>query len=326
MIGSLTVQMSATWPPPAPAAGPVTECYRHHKVPAPVTCTRCDRPICTDCMISAPVGWQCPECLKGAPAVRRMRDIQGGALGLTGGRKPYVTYALIAVCVAAYIGQQGSDLTERGQIVASKVAQGEVWRIVTSGFLHASIIHIAFNMLILFQLGTVLEPRIGRARFLALYTLSLIGGSIGVMLLQPPTTPAIGASGAVFGLMGGIVVLGKRGRSPLEAGVVGLLVLNLVVTFALPGIAIGGHIGGLVAGALGGLVIRLVGERGDLRRVALTTVLLVALSLPLALGARPVARTRCGDVRQSSVSLADLNRLTPQQLRQALVRARSLCA
>lgn len=319
--------MSATWPPPAPAAGPVTECYRHSKVPAPVSCTRCERPICTDCMISAPVGWQCPECLKGSPAVRRMRDIQGGAFSLTSDAKPYVTYALIAVCVAAYFGQQGgSGLTGQGQIVASAVARGEIWRIVTSGFLHASIIHIAFNMLILFQLGTVLEPRIGRARFLGLYTLSLIGGSIGVMLLQPPTTPAIGASGAVFGLMGGIVVMGKRGRSPLESGVVGLLVLNLVVTFALPGIAIGGHIGGLVAGALGGLVIRLVGERGDLRRVALSTMLLVALILPLVFAARPVAQARCGDVRQSSVSLGDLNRLPPEQLSQALARARSLCA
>jgi len=316
--------MSAAWPPPTPEVATQPPCYRHPKAPAPVTCTRCDRPICTDCMVSAPVGWQCPECLKGAPAVRRMRDVQGGAFGLAGGT-PYVTYTLIALCVAAYAGQQVSDLTSRGQIVAAEVAQGEVWRVVTSGFLHAGLIHLLFNMLILFQLGSTLEARLGKARFIGIYAFSLIGGSIGVMLLQPPTTPAVGASGAVFGLMGAVVVQARRGRSPIESSVGGLLVINLVITFVLPGIAIGGHLGGLVAGVVGGLLVRVVGERADLRRVVVTTVVLAALALSLTIAARPVAEARCGDERLSGLNTAELNRLSRSELADAYARAGQLC-
>jgi len=275
-------------------------------------------------MVSAPVGWQCPECLKGAPAVRRMRDVQGGAFGLAGG-KPYATYTLIALSALAYVGQQASDLTSRGWIVASAVADGEVWRVVTSGFLHAGIIHLLFNMLILFQLGSVLEARLGRARFLAAFTFALVGGSIGVMLQQPPTLPAVGASGAVFGLMGAVVVQARRGRSPIESSVGGLLVINLVITFALPGIAIGGHLGGLAAGVVAGLLVRVVGEASDLRRVALTTVVLVALTLGLVVAARPVAVARCGGDRQSDLNLSELNRLPGQERTAAYARARTLC-
>ncbi len=316
--------MSAAWPPPTPEVATQPPCYRHPKAPAPVTCTRCDRPICTDCMVSAPVGWQCPECLKGAPAVRRMRDVQGGAFGLTGGT-PYVTYTLIALSVVAYIGQQSSDLTSRGQIVAAEVAEGEVWRVVTSGFLHVGIIHLLFNMLILFQLGSALEGRLGRARFLGIYASSLIGGSIGVMLLQPPTTPAVGASGAVFGLMGAVVVQARRGRSPIETSVGGLLILNLVITFVLPGIAIGGHLGGLIAGVVGGLLVRVVGEQSDVRRVVLTTTVLVALTLSLTIAARPVAEARCGDQRLSSLNVGELNRLSRSEQAAAYARADRLC-
>lgn len=299
--------MSAPWPPEPPPVAPVVACYRHPKAAAPVSCTRCDRPICTDCMVSAPVGWQCPTCLKGAPAVRRMRDIQGGAFSLSGA-KPYATYALMAVCAVAFVGQQVSpELTSRGQIVAAEVARGELWRVVTSGFLHNGPIHILFNMLILFQLGTVLEQRVGRARFLGLFAFSLVGGSIGVMLLQAPNRPAVGASGAVFGLMGAIVALSKRGRSPIESGVGGLLLINLVITFVLPGIAIGGHLGGLAAGAVGGLLIRFIGEGSDVRRVALTTGVIVALTVALVGVARPVAQWRCDSSRRSIESLASLS-------------------
>jgi len=270
----------------------VLACYRHPKVPAPVTCNRCDRPICTDCMVSAPVGWQCPTCLKGAPAVRRMRDVQAGGFGVAS-EKPYVTYGLIALCVAVFVAQQGTGIDGRFAIVASAVARGEWWRVISSGFLHASLIHLLFNMLVLFQLGSVLEARLGRVRLLALYALSLVGGSIGVMLLQPPNQGALGASGAVFGLMGAVVVLPRRGRSPLESGVAGLLLINLVITFVLPGIAIGGHLGGLVAGAAGGLVIRAIGERVDRRRLAVTAAVLAVLTAGLFLAARPVAQWRC---------------------------------
>lgn len=264
-------------------------------------------------MVSAPVGWQCPECLKDAPAVRHMGDVQAGAFGLTAER-PYVTLTLIALCVAAYVGQQVSDITTRGQIVASAVARGEVWRVATSGFLHAGLIHLLFNMVILYQLGSALESRVGKARFLGLYCLSLVGGSIGVMLLQAPTRPAVGASGAVFGLMGAVVVQARRGRSPIESSVGGLLVLNLVITFVLPGIAIGGHLGGLVAGLVGGLLVRVVGERADLRRVAATTAVLLALTAGLVVAARPVAEARYCGTFLTSAQRSEMIRLGRQDV------------
>ena len=278
----------STWsPPPADVA-----CYRHPKVQSPVTCNLCNRPICADCMISAPVGWQCPSCVKGAPPVRRMRDIQAG--GVLVGQRPYLTYALMAACVAVFVAQWiVPGFEDRYVIIGTEVAGGEWWRVLSSGFLHGGPIHIVFNMLVLFQVGSALEARLGRVRFGALYLLSLIGGSIGVLLLHPPETQALGASGAVFGLMGAVVVLPSRGRSPIESSVGGLLLINLVLTFVIPGIAIGGHLGGLAAGALGGVVIRGIGLKSELKVIAATTAVLAVLAAGLFVAARPAAEWRC---------------------------------
>jgi membrane associated rhomboid family serine protease len=135
------------------------------------------------------------------------------------------------------------------------VAAGDYWRLVTSGFLHAGLIHLGFNMLILWQLGTLLEPAIGRLRFGVIYFVSLLCGAFGVLLLSPNSL-TVGASGAVFGLMAAaVVVMRNRGIDPMASGLPFWIGLNLLLTLTIPGISIGGHLGGLIGGALATLVM-----------------------------------------------------------------------
>ena len=135
------------------------------------------------------------------------------------------------------------------------VDAGEYWRIVTSGFLHAGFLHLLFNMFALYVLGGMLEPAVGRLRFGVIYFVSLLAGSFGALLLEP-TGPTVGASGAVFGLMGAaVVVMRNRGVNPMESGLGVWIGLNLLITFTIPGISIGGHIGGLVGGALAAFIL-----------------------------------------------------------------------
>ncbi len=206
-------------------------------------------------MISAPVGFQCPSCVKAAPSVRSLRTTVD---------KPVVTLALIAINVAIFVptlaggnllGGGGESLIERLAVNGPAVAAGEWWRLITSGFLHFGLIHIGFNMLILYQLGTMLEPALGRVRFFLLYAAALLGGSFGALLLDPDALTA-GASGAVFGLMGAAFLgMRRRGVDPMQSGIGGLLVMNLLLTFVIPGISVGGHLGGLVAGAVAGAAL-----------------------------------------------------------------------
>jgi membrane associated rhomboid family serine protease len=212
-------------------------CYKHPGREAGVRCRRCERAICPDCMISAPVGFQCRECVKGAPAVRTLRSLRPD---------PYLTMALIAVNVVVFLGQVDSgDIGLFGPAVAA----GDWWRIVTSGFLHYDILHIGFNMVLLWWLGNMLEPSLGRVRFGVLYAGSLLAGSLGVLLLDPNALTG-GASGAVFGLMAAAFLAHRRqGIDPMQSGIGALIVINLVLSFR-PGVSIGGHLGGLVGGAL----------------------------------------------------------------------------
>jgi len=242
--------------PDAEAGGADWRCYRHPDREGGVRCRRCERPICPDCMIAAPVGFQCPECVKGAPVVRTLASLRPVA---------YATRTLIAVNVLAYLpalaagsglaGRGRSDLVRDGALLGPAVADGEWWRLVTSGFLHFGLLHLGFNMLLLHMLGSALEPALGRVRYLALYATALLGGSFGALLVQPDALTA-GASGAVFGLMGATVVgMRSRGVAVTDSGVGGLLLVNLVLTFVVPGISIGGHVGGLAAGTAAGALL-----------------------------------------------------------------------
>lgn len=238
--------------PPGDGARVLWDCYRHPGRESGVRCRRCERPICPDCMITAPVGFQCPSCVKAAPPVQSLRSLVA---------TPVVTLALIALNVAIFVptlaggallGGGDGELIERLAVNGPDVAAGEWWRLVTSGFLHFGLIHIGFNMMILYQLGTMLEPALGRVRYALVYAAALLGGSFGALLLDPEAFTA-GASGAVFGLMGAAFVgMRRRGVDPMQSGIGGLLVINLLLTFLIPGISIGGHLGGLLAGGAAG--------------------------------------------------------------------------
>lgn len=219
-------------------------------------------------MRQASVGFHCPECTKSSG----QKVVRAGQLHT----KPVVTNALIALNLAVFVAGIGSGLRTKqamtidggliglgrlanGDLIG--VAQGEWWRIVTSGFLHANAIHVGFNMWVLYQLGQLLEPALGRMRFGLVYGVAMICGAFGVLLLDPGGL-TVGASGAVFGLMGAAVAAFRaRGINPFDTGLGGAIALNLVFTFAIPGISIGGHVGGLIGGFIAGWILLEGGPR-----------------------------------------------------------------
>ncbi len=231
-------------------------------------------------MTPTPVGMRCPECSRQKTKVRTAATIR---------RDPQLTYVLIAINVIAYLAMstggggldaRGGTVYENGALFGPLVADGDWWRIVTAGFLHSGLLHLAFNMYFLYFLGTLLEPEIGRLRFAAIYFVSLIGGSFGALLVSPDAV-TVGASGAVFGLMGAaILALRARGIDPMQSGLGVTLLLNLGITFLIPNISIGGHIGGLIAGGIVGFLMFEVAER---RRIATTPVLGVCVALAVVL-------------------------------------------
>src|SRR5215217_5264724 len=236
-------------------------CYRHPNRETGVRCSNCERPICPDCMTSTPVGMRCPECARqGATRIRTMRSATD---------EPTLTYILIGINVLAGIGSllgggagaDSSSLTDDGGISQHFIADGEYYRLLTAGFMHAGFFHLLFNMLSLWILGSLLEPAVGRLRFGLIYFVSLLAGSFGALLVEP-NSPTVGASGAIFGLMAAAAIVARnRGMSIMESGLGIWIVLNLVITFTVPNISIGGHIGGLIGGGVCALVLFDLGDR-----------------------------------------------------------------
>lgn len=237
--------------PQSPAEAPV--CYRHPDRPTHVRCTRCGRFICPDCMRSAAVGHQCPECVnEGRKAQKTARTPFGGRLQTS--TTPVITYALIAVNVLVAILQNGSASVESEFVLwPPAVADGQWYRLVTSAFMHYGLMHLLFNMWALYVVGPPLEAWLGRLRYGALYGLSALGGAVLVYLLSPLNAATAGASGAVFGLFGAMFVVARKMRSDIR-GIAAIIIINLVFTFVYPlisgqGISWEGHVGGLVTGA-----------------------------------------------------------------------------
>jgi membrane associated rhomboid family serine protease len=234
-------------PPQAPT------CYRHPDRPTYVSCTRCDRYICPECMRDATVGQQCVEC------VRADRETTPRARTHFGGRlrsgAPALTYALIGANVAAFVLQTASaGLESHLTLWPPAVADGELYRLATSAFLHYGLTHLLLNMWALYVVGPPLEMWLGRLRFGALYALSALGGSVLAYLLAPLNTATAGASGAVFGLFGAIFVVLRRLDLDYR-WVVAVIVVNLAFTLVVPmissqSISWQAHLGGLVTGAL----------------------------------------------------------------------------
>ncbi len=237
-------------------------CYRHPSRETGVSCSNCGRPICPDCMTTTQVGMRCPECARQTTKVKRLRDVAA---------IPRVTYALIAANVIAYLTEQGQfSLTSSG-IYGSVVNEGvldrfdvhvqhQYWRLVSAAFLHENLLHIGFNMYLLYLLGLMLEPAIGSARFAAIYATALLAGSFGALFAT--AAPSLGASGAIFGLMGAAAVeLRARRLSVMQSGIGGLILINLVLSFSLANISVGAHVGGLIGGALAALAIRTADHR-----------------------------------------------------------------
>lgn len=281
-------------PPAEPGAGPQpagpSVCPRHPDREAYVRCQRCGRPACPECQRPAAVGIQCVDCVReAARTAPTARTIFGGRV--TDGR-PIVTYSIAAICVVVFVAQWSAPRVTDDFAFAPIVGWTEPWRFVSAMFLHApgSLLHIGFNMYALYILGSYLEPLMGRARFAALYLIGGIGGQVSVLLFAGnPTvegllngtddawrTPVVGASGAIFGLFGALLVLNRHlGRS--AAGIYTVLLINAVIGFVVPNISWQAHLGGFVTGLAGAGAIVLF------RRQSVRRLTWVALGAVLAL-------------------------------------------
>lgn len=236
-----------------PQAAPT--CYAHPGRVAGSICRRCGRPICPDCMREAPVGWQCVSCVKSdsrtAPVIHWRPNRPGGGVGRLGNtRLTPVVLVLIGINVAAYLYER-SHLTysfATHYFLYPGLVHTHWYMLITSAFLHASVTHILLNMVSLAIVGPAVEAEVGRLRFVALYLLAAVGGSVGYYLLAPQYQPGVGASGAIFGLLGAYFVVAKLRGWPVQQ-IVALLAINVIFSFS-GGIAWQAHLGGLVTGTL----------------------------------------------------------------------------
>jgi membrane associated rhomboid family serine protease len=244
-------------------------------------------------MTVTPVGMRCPDCARERTRVTRMTP------GLRLGSSP-ATYALIAINVIAFIAEVGAGASvgpafEAGgsvfrnfSLYGPAVADGEWYRLITAGFLHAGLFHILLNMVALYILGSLLEPGIGTPRFLAVYFVSLLAGSFGALLLTPDAH-TVGASGAIFGLMSAAFIVARhRGVEQLAAQIGFYIIINIVFTIGVSNISVGGHFGGLIGGGLGALLI-VYSERRARRPVELEVLGMAALAAISVAGALAVA-------------------------------------
>ena len=271
-------------------------CYRHPSRETNVSCSNCGRPICPDCMTSTPVGMRCPECASQKTQVRN-------PIGAAGRSDAPATYAIIAICVAAYIGEiatggtmggGGGTLTRDGALFAYGidaagqtlgVAGGQPYRLVTSAFLHAGILHIGLNMFALYILGTLLEPAIGTVRFVGIYAVSILSGSFLVMVIDPGQL-TVGASGGIFGLMAAAFLIARsRGLDELATQIGFFVILNLVITFGANNISVGAHIGGLIGGGIAALLVAQLDRRRIANAKAIEIAALVGMCVVAVVGA-----------------------------------------
>jgi membrane associated rhomboid family serine protease len=271
-----------------PVDSRVNYCYRHPDRASYVLCQRCGRTICPECQTPAAVGVICPECMAqqraSAPKTRPAILTR-----MTGRSAPIATYALIGICVFVFILQSlpgiGGSVTQAIQYagVYSSPAAFEPWRMLTSVFAHGSFIHIALNMYTLWIFGMLLEPLLGRWRFVALFLISGFAGSVGVLLLMGPLQAVVGASGAIFGMFGAFFIIQRRLGGDATQILV-LVAINLAIGF-IPGLGIAwqAHVGGLIGGALVGLIFvetrRISRQRWQIPLLAAVCAVLVVTSL-----------------------------------------------
>ena len=244
--------------PSAEPSADIPVCPRHPDRPSYVRCQRCGRPACPECQRAAAVGFQCVDCVNEQKRTTpTYRAPYGGALAVG---KPLVTYAIIALCVLVYVLQWllPGEAVYQQFAFANVFADREPWRMLTAAFLHSQsfLLHIVLNMYTLWIFGQALEPLLGRVRFLAVYLLSAVGGSIGFLLLTPdrPVIGVVGASGAIFGLFGAMLVVQRhRGGETRQLWV--LIAINGAIGFFVQGIAWQAHLGGLITGGLAAAAI-----------------------------------------------------------------------